>query len=649
MVLVPSWLRSGAMIMLALAALSTGCHKKASLATDDKSYVTVSGVVTYTRVPMRTDSATGVPLGLETDSTKFTTPVARQILVRFFQQKEEKAADGTVSKVWLPGGTATTTDEGKWSMSIEKDSVGFIQLESSYEVPGSTSVQIFSDPVDCGLPVASRYTYAIRKGFDGTPGTLTAPLPVTKASSSLTLDFKVGLDDAWLTVPQAWWSPAPGATFRPMESVTAGSRILAILDDCYTMYSNYGTAAPSGGPLALHYRPGVTNARGTFVEYDRDLYPGSIWSGGGYTFHYAYGAVRGGTPGDASTDDAYHQGATLVLLARNSLTNSTSGTVGQRPVGKASTALSPDVALLEGFADAMAATILKTPYLTSGGPGGLSVRDIRDLSDLPASQVSLYSARAIAALAWELTLKARAIAAPGTPTQWSAITVSTLARFYAPLLVKDTNSLYPIDTANLYTQVGRLQESLISGEPVDLKAIFTDAVLTPLLASYNVAWPRPKDGTGNVIYLMDDWGTDPDSLAKPLPSLSFDMALAQRVPVFDGTTVQDLFPDCGYAQVRYVRFLMDKDVQYNLWYTAVPALPANAVLEVYNDSTLGTSTVTFPASEPGKVIGMTMRGSSTADITQYHALRFRLKSPDTRIPPTTLTFHLDKVASRIVP
>jgi hypothetical protein len=646
MVFVPSWLRPGAMtLLLPLLALGSGCHKSTSTNVPN---VTIKGVVTYTRIPVLT-AADGTPTGLETDPEKFLkAQPARNVIVRLFTAKDEVNPDGGTTRIWSQTAPSLTDSTGNYSIQVAKDTVCFLQLEGAHQIPpppagtGATSVQLVADPAGASssLGMGERPIYALRKGIDGTAATPNVPMPVGTIQGDVTVDFKVGLSDPWMTSLPQWWNVhAPNVLPTP-EWIPAGSRILAILDDCYGVSYAYGAPTP-GSCLSLFYRPGVTDPRGSFVEYDRQAYPLSYMSGEQYFF----GSIRGGTALDPSADDAFHRGVTYPLLLRSYLVGGSGKTIGQTATGRPGTYLSPDLALLDGLGDGMAAVLLQTPFLTQAGPNGTVLwRDVRNLDDLAPAQIGPYSARVMGALGWKLHLLANRIALPGTPTTWATANGTFADPFFGIIQTYDANLAYPVDIPSVFTQIGRLHEATPAGALVDLNAVLPDSVLTPLLAAYNIPWPRPTTGTYSTF--ITDWGTDPNSRTLALPSVTFDMTNAGRVPMLVNGQLQNLFPDTGAGQVRFARFLLDKDILYRV---RAEGVPAGATLEVFmSGGSTGSRTLSFPGSDPTLSFEVSRVGNATDASLQYQFVRLRLSSRDFAIPPTTVTLHLDQVATRTV-
>lgn len=565
--------------------------------------ITVSGTVTYTRVPLLKD-ANGVPTGLETDPAKFESKPARGILVRFYKSVEETAADGTKVTVWkLAANADSITDAtGKYSATVEKDTPVFVEV---YSIAGEPLVRLIADPLGMNSPLnqSERPLYLLRKGLDGSSPE-NNPTPATKATANATVDFSVGLQDRW-------WIGVPNPTLvttAVRETQGSGSRVVGILDSIYTFKSTYGRALPGGTQSAtfdLHYRPGVNEARGSYVEFDRTVFPQSFDSNVG-SRHY-FGSLRGGP----ANDDAWDEAVIFTMLGRNA--QSSAWTAALRPVAQNLTHLAPDLAAAEGMAYGMAVNLLKSPYLADTSSTGITVVDVRDRSSLAPDQISPYSGPNIGALCWDLILAGSSVSTPGTPATWASINSSAMPRFFSAALPKNADGTKFVDIISIYGQIKRLQEAQVTGEPVNLASIFTDSALTPLLSAYGLTWPRPTTGT-HASFLLD-WGTDPKTSTTPIPALAFSMAKAVQV--------NGAYPNASESEVVYAQFYMAKDTAYDF---SIVALPAGASVEAYFP-VIGTTLVFSSGSAPARLI---LPGNSTTP--QLHFVRIRVLSPNQLAP-----------------
>lgn len=571
--------------------------------------VTITVKVNYTRIPVLTD-ASGIPTGLETNTANFKNLPARGVQVRLWVAKEETALDGTKTRVWTsPAGAATDSTGTVTFTTAPKDTDAFVEVLSILPTDGSRTLRIVGDPagVNSSLPVGERPFYALRRGLDGS-APAGNPLPAGKASATATLTFDVGLADKW-------WLTLDGPdqlSKATQETTGTGSRVLAILDSIYAFSaSGLGSSSP-GAPLDLHYRMGVSDARGTFVEYDRTRFP-LAYDGNLQILRY-FGSIRG----SQANDDAFDEGILLVLCARNGLW--ATGVSPSFPTGQALPDYTLDACLLDALPFAMAASVQKSPYIADTAGGGATYRDVRSLG---AQAGGAHSAAAVAALAWDLALKAQSLPSPGTPADWTKLDPKTLARFYVLTLPTDTK-----DVPSVFGQMALLKEPKLASEPVDLAAIFTDAVLTGLAAPHTIPWPRPASGPSAPPSV--DWGTDPNSLATPLAPFSFSMAKAVQA---DGR-----YPNSSSDEVRAGIFTLDKDVAYNLKVTTVPAtLPAGTVLELLFTVPNTTFRFSGSTSSPTRIV---LRGLT--DTPVLHKLRARVLSPEAAAPDFTATIALEQ-------
>ena len=324
------------------------------------------------------------------------------------------------------------------------------------------------------------------------------------------------------------------------------------------------------------------------------------------------------------------------------------------PTGQPTANLVPDLALIDGLGDAMAATLLGSPYL-AGSPTlvpGTATKSRyfppRDISALgtPAPN-GVFSAPTIAALTWQLALTNTGITAPGTSADWVNIIPINLLKYYTlltPFLTTGNESV-PSDCPNLYVQLARLQEAQASGDNSNLAAYFPDNVLYTLCAPFNVPWTTALDAD-NPRY-TSNWGVDPNTLMSPLPGLTLSMAQAQQINGYyvDGQgseQVTTYYPNNSRPEVVYTLFALSRDTTYHLKLTAVPSLPAGASLEVVVDGLLAEAYL-FPGGTPPQAFTLTLKGDP-ADLTTpaYHTFRIRLLSPSILLPDTQVTVQLEK-------
>lgn len=653
MVVRPMRLRACATMLFSALLLLAGvaCGKSASEKAAAATTFDISGTVKYGRVPVHYN-ASGVPTGLETDASQITSSVARGLNVRVYQLKPQFDADYKEVKVWTLVGSATTSSEGKYLVTglVKKGYPTFVELASvaTQAVSPSSTISIIADPkgVYSDARITERPIYVLRKALDGTTSD-TDPVHNTTGTSAVTVDFTVGQDDKWMVVHPKWYSNPVAETYPMPETVGAGSRVLAILDSFYAFGQVYGNCVPSSTstPLDIHYRPGLTVKRGTFVEYNRSLLPLS-WDGSSYHF---FGAVAGGgdLDGVAQQDDAFNTNVLYQLLGRNNEYGQGHSAI--VPSGVPTTSLAPDLVLVEAFGDAMAAGLCSTPYLCGPTPATrfTAVRDIRDLSALSADKVGPYSAPAITALAWDMMLINTSITAPGDFTAWKTINPLNLVRFYSQLPPTETTNSVTVatDCPSLFTQLARLQEDKTSTDNSDLKKFFPDSVLVSLGAKYNFTWINKDDGVRP--RHTQTWGIDPDTKVTPFPTLTMSMDGAEKVRRYDVSyaggsgveTVVDAYPNNSFDEVRYARFALTIDRNYVLRVTTVPALPPGAQIEVRLDGD-AQQTYLFPKNDS---VEITLLGHP-ADLSTplWHGARVRILSPDVKVLGTQVTIHLEK-------
>ncbi len=362
--------------------------------------------------------------------------------------------------------------------------------------------------------------------------------------------------------------------------------------------------------LDLHYRPGISEAQGSFIEFDRSKYPLSYDNGGG---HY-FGSLRG----SASNDDAWDEGIIFPLLGRFFLY--TQGQTSLFPPSSPLLDLSPDVAIIEGLAPLMAANALKSPYLADTSSGTIQLQDVRSLVGVSVAKQTVYSAPNIRALGWELVLKANSIAAPGSATTWSTINPAAMLRFFNLISPTDRS-----DSSSIYQQLGRLKEVKSSSDPIDLAAIFTDATLTSLTTPFQITWPRPTTPPLNTF--VTDWGSDPNNAA--LGTVSFSMTNALQV--------QGAYPNVSEGEVAFARFALTKDTAYNLKVvSSIGLLPVGGTIEIRFPLT--GLTYTFDGTSTSNSVRLVLSGNSTTPVV--YPVRMRLLSPTALIPDFTATVQL---------
>ncbi len=619
---------------IALLALALACHGKKS-SSSSSTTATISGTVTYLRVPLAKD-ASGRPTGLvdATVATNLVSLPARSVQVRIYQQISQ-TQPGTTSTtlVWTLAQILTTdSSTGVYSGTVTKDRPTMVEVLSTFNGGGSQSIRLIADKDGIGSAVLpqNRVQYALRKAADGT-ASASDPAHASLLSTNSTVDFSVGLSDAWWITNPAIVQNTDLAnvaadletdiTKFPGRTTGTGSRVLGIGDSIASFVTNYGSSTP--GPfLLLHYWPGRSEAGGSFVVYDRSLLPLSQASAA------YFGTLRGGP----TNDDAWDEGVILPMLARNALYAGhlvRTFSVSQNPLFPPSAPLadlSPDLARIEGLAQAMAANVLKSPFLADTLGSGLvaSVVDVRDVSGLSASQFGPLSAPAIRAFAWEIILKANSLPSPGTATDWATLNPLAAARFF--IAPASTGDLEPL---SVYNQVTRLKEAKTTAEPVDLAAVFTDTLLPSLGAPFGIAWPRPS--TGVYASFASNWGVDPTGA---LPPVVLSMAKATQVDT-SYPSVALVYPNVSAAEIFYSTFKLSVDKRCLLSATITPALGAGAQVDV--DLPFMSRTFSFTGS--GGTYGPLVIPADTAP-PAFHAVRIRLKSPSAAQPDVTVSLTL---------
>ena len=615
LVLQSSWRYLVAFAALGLISISVGCGGKTAIITPSTPTYAITGTVKYKRIPLLKNTTPGVdlgkPTGLETDPAKYVDLPSRGLMVRAIQGKDEIDKDGHTVTVWRVVGSTVTDATGAYKLIVEGTYKAFIEVVAIMQNSSGNQVRIIPDRIDSTLPVVERSVCALRKPADGS--VLAGKAPGVVVSAAATVDFNVGLSDAWWKSPQAL-TLIENST---LETVGSGSGILGILDTAYTFSAAFGNPAP-GSTLNLHYVPGAAwpfGVRPSFVEYDKTIYPLAF---DGSSFQY-FGAIRT----ESSRDDTWNEAALHALFARNWVVSQ--GISQALPTqslqnGSDLQDLAPDMAVLEGFVPSIAAVLMKSPYLTQDLSATPVIRDIRVRTGLGSDA---YSAGNIAALAWEIALKANSLPSPGVPTDWDKINPLTMGRFFSAIVTKD-DATNPIDIVNLYTQLGRLKEVKSGTDTVDLAAIFTDSALTTLLTPFTITWPRPTTGT-EAKYLLD-WVKDPNTAVTALPVFTLSMATARQ-------NALGLYPNLSKGEVFHSRFLLSKDRKYRLTVQTPSGIPAGAEIEVI----IGGTTNLF-SSSVSSVDDFWLFGNATTPT--YQSMQVRLKSPSVQQPDLPITLGL---------
>lgn len=625
--------------LTALAALGIGCSKSKDAApvTDTTKTAKITGKVTYSRIPLLTNDK-GEPTGLETDATKFTTLPARYVQVRLWVAENETSTTGQVSRPWRMQGSIATTSEGTYTFEYahKGDTDAFVELVSTNVPTTGARIRLVADSagIDSNLPQSDRPLYILRKGVAGKLPEVAA-VPGEKITGDATVNFDIGQTTSW-------WLNADLASEAVLqqavkESSPTGSRVLGILDS-FSEYASVLGNASTPNVLDLHYRPGLSHARGSFIEYDLTRYPKAYASTG---YHY-FGSLRGG----ASNDDAWDAGVIATLAAQNSIfSNSHSGPWAfVQPVdrwsvgaGKEMVNLHPTAAFQQASIQALAAIALKTPYLADTQAGAAPrVVDVRKVGDVPRDAFSVPNLRA---LAWEIALKANSLPSPGTPTDWAKLTATSALRYFNQVAPRDSNSK-PTDLVTVFSQLARLKEDKGTTETVDLKAIFTDDVLKALLVPFGIEWPRPT--TGALATFLGDWGTDftPET-GKPLFAKTFTLGMTEALQ--DGS---GLYPNASKGETVTAIYATSKDLAYFLDVQPLPPAGVKLEIRISNPATLGgaPTVLTFDANtpqDPTHPIKRVVFLNSTKDgVVTYLPITFHLVSPTAKVASSPFTVTL---------
>ncbi len=591
---------------LALSVACKSSSKNGNSNPGTTATVTVTGHVTYLRVPLLTD-ANGVPTGLETTSANFKAMPLRGAQVRVYQAKDETNPDGTKTRVWINVGASLTSTTGDYTATVPQGSDTFIEVTSVFQ-NSAQQVRVIAEPsgINSTVPQVDRVIYSARKGWDSS-APIGIALPGTSSTANATVNFDVGSGDKlWITPSN---NRQPGSASQ--ETSGSGSRPFAIGDSFYAFGAIYfPTGGGASSVLDLHYRPGVSEARGSYIEFDRTKFPLAYDGGSGHFF----GTIRG----SASNDDAWDEGVIFPLVARYILY--LQGQTALLPADAPLQDLSPDSAVIEGLAPVMAANALKSPYLADTSGGTIQIQDVRSLVGVPISKQTVYSAPNIRALAWELVLKANSVASPGTPATWTTINPSAMGRFFSLIAPIDL-----ADISGIYNQLARLKEAKGALDPIDLAAIFTDTALTAVAAPFQITWPRPTVAPLNSF--ITNWGDDPNSLA--VATIPLSMATAVQV--------RGSYPNLSEGEVAYARFALSKDTAYNLKIVGSNGpLPLGSLIEV--TFPYARLSYTFTGASTQDPLRLVLTGNATTHVP--YLVRIRLLSPNAQIPDVTATVQL---------
>jgi hypothetical protein len=675
-------------LMAGLLGLGNACHHGSGRA---NGTVNVSGYVNYARLPVAYDPVTGVP-----SPTLGTVPVvsaARGVIMNVFQLFYDVDSTGKSIQSWHLAGTTVTDEYGYYDFSglVYAGYPTFVEVASIFQLGSGnvSTVKIIADPagINSPLPEPQRPIWAFRQDVAGTVVTNPVAPDATSPTNNvaiptvdITLNFALGASDTWVATMPTWYVPGSNPNYpatsnqgqaAPTATVPLGSEVLGILDNVYIFAAWFGDPTPSqvrGGVLDLHYYPGRTEyPRRSYVVYDRSATPladtGTTDATGAEKFAF-FGTLAGG--GTANTqpavDDGWDPGAIYPLLARNFLFGQ--GGTALLPTGQSSTAsLAPDLATVDGLGDAMAATLVTTPWLTDTSSTAVP-RTFRNISAIPPN-LGIGSPAAIAAAAWKLTLKAYQITPPGTFAAWNAAIApnpTAMLRFYnliyptIPVLTMGPTTINQVfDIPSIYAQVGRLLEPKQPTDPLDLAPIF-DAYpleLTTMMQPYGIVWsglPYPTGWTP----IAADWDTttpvnQPPVLLANLPPFTLSMADAQKVTPVPGQGPA-VYPNNSQGEVAYARVAATYDMTLNLSIATASALPATATIEVMVDPAIAPSLqpaylkpqgpFLFTAGNLGPV-AFSLQGNPT-NVTNptWHWIRIRMVSPAVQQPDVQVTVTL---------
>lgn len=659
-----SWLRCGAALLLTfvLAGLGSACSHKTS-----SDSFKVSGSVLYSRVPVTYD-ANGSPTGL---GTAVPNQVARGVQVRAFQLYDVVGQDGTTVPTWRLAGTAITDDSGRYDIgSLLDGHQTFLEVTSIFkQVTGNgASVRLIADPNGIRSTLAENrrpiYLYRVDLNNHSFTDPTSNPHGITVGSGDLSMNIVLTASETWAVSLDEWYlpgnvsgsaNPAIGSAAQPpSDTLPLGSRALGILDSVWYFSYYYGDPTPSrvkGGVMDLHYWPGgsasgapaiTESPRRAFVVYDTATITPQAYDG--VRLHY-FATLAGGP----AVDDAWDPGVLYPMLARNNLWGQNRTSL--YPAGTSTLpSEAPDLAVVDGMGDAMAATLLKTPFLTdSTASTALAPRDIRTIPAI----AGYASPQALGAFAWKVTVLANGMSdGVGTPTRWAGIDPVAAQRFFVltyPTVATTTTSSRAVrsDINSVYAQMTRLQESKASSEPVDLSAIFYDLAMYLAAQPYGITWTNSAAAPA----LSDRWGLNPVSQA--FPSFTLSMANAATVPNPDlrvtDPTYANVYPNVSLGAVHEATLSLNLDTSYILSVSTDQALPAGAAIEVTIDGAVETPYL-FGSGNPSITYPITLKGNPNDFVNPiWHYLRIRLVAPADPsapvVPDLAVTVRLDRATS----
>lgn len=620
-------------------ALLTACGGggTSSSTSDAQASATVHGKVTYVRPALLLDS-NGLPTGLDPDPAHASTLPARRVIVRIFQHQTLGTAPNTAQQ-WVKVAEVPTGTDGTFSTLVQPGDNYLVELDSSLTASSGPAVRLISDSQGLAStdPWYKRPQYFLRASLSGQAATPSELAPVASAASNgdYTVNFAVDDSTSWL-LGSTEVNPSGGIATDfdtcAFEAAPSGSRILSILDAITDISSTYPNGALKA-PVDLHYAAGVSDPGGSYIEYhsDRWVQPGGFdpaFDSNGLQEHY-FGTLQSGS----GADDGWNLSAIYTMFSRYALFSQGSGypfgqdaTARLQPLNTQADGLSPDLALTEGLPAAMAANLLKSPYLYSLDASGAvtSTTDVRDLSAVAPAAEGPFSSRTLGALGWEVVLKANSLPSPGVAADWSGINPLAAARFFE--LPAATAGVYAPPSA--YTQLTRLREAKTSSEPVDLAALFTDSAITTLASPFNLPWTTasaaPSYGSAWTVGSGTYSFTDTLSMA-------------------DDVLVGGVYANESNREVRYLGLDQSADQTYQLSLAMSPSSLTNGSLQVQVLTATGPKTFAFTGSTTQPVSLVLAGSGDTANPTRYPVL-VRLLSPSTVQPDVTFTLTLTAVA-----
>ena len=604
---------------LGLLLLGIGCSGKThQLPSPGIATGTIQGTITYVRIPLATD-ANGVPMGLDTNTANYKTLPARGVFVRAYELDASNS-------IWHMKQVTQTDASGHYSMIVPAGDNYTVQVESFTQPYVGSAVSVIADPngLSSLLPQAQRAHYLLRSAPDGTPAASSTPPTGTIAdTATYTANFTVDLSTKWMTgslelIPDGSAGSAPQFTAAAFEASPTGSRVLAILDSVYAFSVAYGNPTP-GAPLDLHYLMGHSEPAGTFIQYDRQhwVQPGGVdlaYDSGFGTDHY-FGSIQGA----AANDDAWDASVLYVLMGRAGLVRQLGATTYAsypytlKPVGAAIDGLSPDLALAEGLPYAMAANLLQSPYLadTDGTSAIISTTDVRDISGVASADVGPYSPHTLAAILWQLGLKANGITTPGdTVMNWATINPAAITRLFT-VSAPGTGVYSP---ANIYLQLALLKNAKAASEPVDLAAIFDDTTINTLTQPFNLPWPQPSTTAFGQTWTSTTNGT---------------YGYTGTLSMSADHQVGGVYANASYKEIAYLGVSQVNDQAYQLTLQTTPStLPAGATIQVVVFSGTTTQAYTFSGTSASS-IAFTLPGNGNTTTPAQYPIMVRLLSPNT--------------------